>query len=128
VRFYLDDLRNAPPGWTLARTIDDGLALLAAHRGEWDAISLDHDLGDERDRTGCEVVRAMAGLDVWSPDLYVHSLNRDGRDAMLTFIAEEDRRHGLRADRVHRIDLPRDHTGCETTIECWYCAVEEESA
>ncbi len=40
MRFYLDDLRDAPPGWELARTFDEGLRLLRAHRGQWEAMSL----------------------------------------------------------------------------------------
>jgi len=54
VRFYLDDLRNAPAGWELARTFDEGLRLLRAHRGQWEAMSLDHDLDDGRGaKAGC---------------------------------------------------------------------------
>jgi len=122
MRFYLDDLRHAPPGWTLARTFDEGLAVLAAHRGEWEAISLDHDLGDAHDRTGLDFVRWMAAMDVWCPDIYVHSINPEGRPRMLAFIEGEDARRGLSAGREHPIARPDDHTGCDTTIYCWYCA------
>jgi len=122
MRFYLDDLRHAPPGWTLARTFEEGLNLLEARRGEWEAISLDHDLGDEFDRTGFDFVQWMAAMDVWCSDIYVHSINGEGRAGMLAFIAEEDARRGLRAGRDHPITRSEDHTGCATTIYCWYCA------
>ncbi len=105
----------------LARTFDKGLNLLVAHSGEWKAISLDHDLGDVHDRTGLDFVDRMAALDVWCPDIYVHSINPEGRTAMLDFVAAEDRRRGLSAGRVHSIARPNDHTGCDTTIYCWYC-------
>lgn len=126
MRFYLDDLRHAPPGWTLARTFEEGLNVLAAHRGTWEAISLDHDLGDPFDRTGFDFVQRMAAIDVWSPDIYVHSINGEGRARMLAFIAEEDARRGLDPRRAHRVARPDDHTGCETTIYCWYCADPRE--
>lgn len=122
MRFYLDDLRNAPPGWSLARTFDTGLSKLAARRGSWEAISLDHDLGDPQDRTGCEFVQAMAALDLWAPDIYVHSINGEGRQRMLDFIAAEDARRGLPAGRAHVIPRPDDHTGCDATVYCRYCA------
>jgi len=121
VRFYLDDLRNAPAGWELARTFDEGLRLLRAHRGQWEAMSLDHDLDDGRGRTGFDFVRKMAELDVWAPDIYVHSVNADGRERMLAFIRDEDERRGLAHDREHPLARPDDHAGCATTITCWYC-------
>ena len=121
MRFYLDDLRDAPPGWELARTFDEGLRLLRAHRGQWEAMSLDHDLGDARGRTGFDFVDGMAELDLWAPDIYVHSTNAAGRERMLEFIAAEDERRGLAPDRAHPVARPDDHAGCATTINCWYC-------
>ena len=121
MRFYLDDWRHAPPGWRLARTFDEGLDLLARHRGKWEAITLDHDLDDEEDRTGFDFVQRMAEQDVWCTDIYVHSSNPEGRERMLAFIAAEDARRGLASDRTRVVARPDDHTGCASTFRCWYC-------
>ncbi len=87
-------------------------------------MSLDHDLGGERGRTGFDFVRRMAELDLCAPDIYVHSVNAGGRERMLAFIAAEDERRGLAPDRAHPVARPDDHTGCETTITCSYCPEE----
>ena len=95
--------------------------MLARHRGKWEAISLDHDLGDEDDRTGFEFVQRMAEQDVWCPDIYVHSSNPEGRERMLAFITAEDARRGLAPNRMRVVARPDDHKGCESTFLCWYC-------
>jgi hypothetical protein len=45
VLLFLDDERECPPGWTLARNADEAINLLAIHWDSVVAISLDHDLG-----------------------------------------------------------------------------------
>lgn len=69
MRIWLDDIRTPPPGWTWAQTYDEAVTLL--ERGEAEAISLDHDLGDQnpdgRERTGYDVL------------LYIVQLKMDGR-------------------------------------------------
>ncbi|MER2190311.1 MAG: cyclic-phosphate processing receiver domain-containing protein [Solibacillus sp.] len=45
VNVYLDDLRDCPKGFTLAKNIDELKDLIAAH--EITILSLDHDLGTD---------------------------------------------------------------------------------
>jgi hypothetical protein len=69
MRIWLDDIRTPPEGWTWAQTYDEAVGLL--ERGEAEAISLDHDLGDENpnghERTGYDVL------------LYLVQMKMDGR-------------------------------------------------
>ena len=43
MKLWLDDVRPAPAGWTIARTAQEAIALL--DQETFDEISLDHDLG-----------------------------------------------------------------------------------
>ena len=45
LKLWLDDLRPTPEGWVRAETAAEAIALLQLHR--FDAISLDHDLGED---------------------------------------------------------------------------------
>ena len=81
MRVWLDDesWRDPPSGWTIVRTADEAIALLAA--GGVDMISLDHDLGDfryepyPREITGMDVVRWMVANKVFPRVINVHSFN-----------------------------------------------------
>ena len=54
MKIYLDDEREAPPGWHLVKTSDEAIELL--NGGSVTEISLDHDLGDDRAGTGYDVI------------------------------------------------------------------------
>ena len=81
MRVWLDDLREAPPGWVRVTRPEEAIELLRT--GEVDAISLDHDLGlldGERELTGYDVVtwieRAVATEGFVPPrTIRVHSAN-----------------------------------------------------
>ena len=45
MKLYLDDLRNPPEGWALARNIREAKRLVEANKGQITNMSLDHDLG-----------------------------------------------------------------------------------
>ncbi len=87
LRVYLDDER-APPddGWTLVRWPEEAIALLETGRVE--ALSLDHDLGDEGDRrTGYTVLlwieEQVATRGCVPPrEIRVHSANTSARQKM----------------------------------------------
>ena len=81
MRVWLDDVREAPAGWTHVTTPEEAIELLRA--GDVTDISLDHDLGlweGGRELTGYDVVvwieRAVAteGF-VPPPSIRVHSAN-----------------------------------------------------
>ena len=94
MKVWLDDLREAPPGWVRVRTPEVAIGLLET--GDVTEISLDHDLGlvdGERERTGYDVLlwleREVAeGRWVFPlPQISVHSANPVGRKRMEQAIA-----------------------------------------
>jgi hypothetical protein len=98
VRVWLDDVRDAPGGWVWATTPEEAIALLES--GEVSELSLDHDLGldrDEFERTGYDVL-AWLEREVaegrWRsplPAIRVHSVNPVGRARMERAIAAIER-------------------------------------
>jgi hypothetical protein len=89
VRVWLDDVRDAPPGWVRTYTPEEVVALLRG--GEVEELSLDHDLGlgrGGRERTGLEVLLWLGGevaAGRWAgrlPGIAVHSRNPVGRARM----------------------------------------------
>jgi hypothetical protein len=90
IRVWLDDVRDAPEGWTRAYTAQEAIALLEA--GGVVEISLDHDLGDETTcGTGYQVAtwieEAVATRGFVPPTIKVHSANVVGRARMEQAIA-----------------------------------------
>ena len=84
MKIFLDDLRAAPFGWAVARNVKDCkfLILLAIQQNNFEAISLDHDLG-EGEPTGYDLVNWIEMEDAW-PDKkpIIHSMNPVGRRNM----------------------------------------------
>lgn len=58
MKIYLDDVRNAPEGWELARNAQEFEQLYEANKDHVTHISLDHDLGDNQ-KTGHDVVKYL---------------------------------------------------------------------
>lgn len=87
MKIYLDDVRQAPEGWTLMKTAGEAIAWLKTHIVE--KISLDHDLGDGQ-LTGYDVVcwieRAVFTQDFIPPKMYCHSMNSVGSDKIMAAI------------------------------------------
>ncbi len=93
-RVFLDDVRQAPAGWTRAYTAREAIALLAA--GDVVEISLDHDLGDEATcGTGYQVAtwieEQVAVHGFVPPKIAIHSANVVGRARMEQAIASIER-------------------------------------
>lgn len=89
MRVWLDDVREAPPGWTRVRWPDEAIALLRA--GQVAEVSLDHDLGDDDRGTGYDVLiwieEAVATEGFCPPAMRVHSANPPARRKMEQSIA-----------------------------------------
>ena len=86
MRVFLDDVREAPPGWVRTYTPEETIELLST--GEVAELSLDHDLGldtPEAERTGYTVLAWLEremGEGRWSfplPRITIHSANPPGR-------------------------------------------------
>jgi hypothetical protein len=88
VKVWLDDQRDAPPGWTRTRTVSDTIAVLLAEEpfGGVEELSLDHDLGSEHE-SGYDVLLWLerelhAGYLPHCPRLHVHTANPPARKRM----------------------------------------------
>ena len=89
MKLYLDDERSVPDGWILVRWPDEAIALLKT--GQVTDISLDHDLGDDDQGTGYDVIlwieEAVATRQFTPPTITVHSANASARQKMELGIA-----------------------------------------
>ena len=84
MKFYLDDERATPEGWTRVYWPEEAIDLLKT--GNVLEISLDHDLGDDERGTGYDVVlwieEAVITKGFKPPVMRVHSANSSARDKM----------------------------------------------
>ena len=93
LRLFLDDARPTPEGWIRAFWPAEVIAWLET--GTVQAVSLDHDLGDDGRGTGYDVICwieeavALHGFD--PPTITVHSANPSARLKMLAGIQAIER-------------------------------------
>lgn len=88
-RVWLDDLRDAPRGWTRCYWPDEVIRLIEG--GGVAMVSLDHDLGDDRRGTGYDVLtwmeeRAATDPSFTAPLTFIHSWNSVARKRMETVL------------------------------------------
>ena len=94
MNIYLDDLRDCPEGFTIARTMDDAIKLL--EENDVEILSLDHDLGESKDGEllpdGYDFVKyfCVNGLSVGK--IYMHTDNGVGRANMYETLLAAQRR------------------------------------
>ena len=101
VKVFLDDVREAPPGWVRTRTPEQTISLLRS--GNVTALSLDHDLGldtRESERSGYSVLLWLEreiGEGRWRsrlPEIEIHSANPAGQERMRRALEAILRLHG----------------------------------
>jgi len=84
INLYVDDLRDCPEGFVIARTVDDAKYYL--ENFEVDILSLDHDLGiDEQGNlapTGYDLVKYICEKGLRAERIYLHTDNSVGRENM----------------------------------------------
>jgi hypothetical protein len=101
MKIFLDDERPAPAGWVRARWPDEVIALLETE--EVEALSLDHDLGDDSRGTGYDVIlwieEAVALRGFIPPRITVHSANPTAAARMQAGIESIGRLVRQRRDR-----------------------------
>lgn len=92
IKVFLDDKRPCPEGWTPARWPEDVIALLQGPEYV-EALSLDHDLGDDARGTGYDVLlwleEAVLTRGFHPPrEIRVHSANAGARPKMLAAVRQ----------------------------------------
>lgn len=81
MRWYIDDIRTPPPGWTVIRNSKTALIMVDGARKmgfKIQAMSFDHDLGG--DDTTRSLMYYLCEHDYWPDAIYVHSANPVGVD------------------------------------------------
>lgn len=84
INVYVDDLRDCPQGFVIARNYNDAIHLL--ENNEVNILSLDHDLGEDEQGellpTGYDLVKYICENNLKANRIYLHTDNPVGRDNM----------------------------------------------
>ena len=84
INLYVDDLRDCPSGYTVARNMEEAINYLENHNIH--ILSLDHDLGEDQDgnllSTGYDLVKYICEKGLRANKIYLHTDNGVGRDNM----------------------------------------------
>ena len=94
INVYLDDLRDCPEGFVLAKNIEELKKLFQTH--EVGILSLDHDLGvDEKGNllpTGYDFVKYFCEYGLFAEKIYLHTDNTVGKENMYETLLASQRR------------------------------------
>ncbi|CEG26336.1 cyclic-phosphate processing receiver domain-containing protein [Bacillus sp. B-jedd] len=94
INLYVDDLRDCPKGFIVARNIDEAIKYI--ENGDVHILSLDHDLGeDEKGNllpTGYDLVKYFREKGLRADKIYLHTDNGVGRDNMYHTLKAAQRR------------------------------------
>lgn len=101
----MDDMRNPPEGFILARNATECFILLK--NNEVNRLSLDHDLGDVDAETGYDFCKWLVEEGINNPTIYpkiiyLHTANGVGRDNMFKLLE----RYKPDWVKLHRSPMP----------------------
>ncbi|MFZ0075118.1 MAG: cyclic-phosphate processing receiver domain-containing protein [Exiguobacterium undae] len=100
MNIYLDDLRDCPEGFTIARTMDEAITLFEQH--EVDVLSLDHDLGEDNEGNllpdGYDFVKYFCENGLMAKKIYIHTDNGVGRANMYETLKGAQKRGFIHSD------------------------------
>jgi len=94
INLYVDDLRDCPDGFVIARTVEQAIYYLENFQIE--ILSLDHDLGMDEQRelmpTGYDLVKYICEKGLRAERIYLHTDNSVGRENMYQTLLGAQRR------------------------------------
>ncbi|WP_316571390.1 cyclic-phosphate processing receiver domain-containing protein [Neobacillus sp. YIM B06451] len=94
INLYVDDLRDCPKGFVLARNIGEAIQLI--ENSNVHILSLDHDLGEDKNGnllpTGYDLVKYFCENGLRADKIYLHTDNGVGRDNMYHTLKAAQRR------------------------------------
>ncbi|WBW98364.1 cyclic-phosphate processing receiver domain-containing protein [Oceanirhabdus sp. W0125-5] len=100
INLYVDDLRNCPEGFKIARTVEQAKFYL--ENFEIEILSLDHDLGiDEQGNivpSGYDLVKYICEKGLRAESIYLHTDNSVGRENMYHTLLGAQRRGFIDSD------------------------------
>lgn len=114
---YVDDLRDCPEGFTIARTFEEAVTLLQQH--EVDILSLDHDLGEDAEGnllpTGYDLVKYFCEHGLRANKIYLHTDNPVGRENMYETLKGAKRRGFIDQDiEIYHYSITSNRYSCPT--------------
>lgn len=94
INIYLDDLRDCPKGFVLAKNIEELKKLF--EENEVGILSLDHDLGEDENGnllpSGYDFVKYFCEYGLFAEKIYLHTDNPVGKEAMESVLRASQRR------------------------------------
>ncbi|NMM65461.1 hypothetical protein HBE96_23060 [Clostridium sp. P21] len=100
VNLYLDDLRDCPEDFVIARTVEEAIYYLENY--DINILSLDHDLGEDENGnllpTGYDLVKYMCENGLRASKVYIHTDNPPGRINMYETLLGARRRGFIDSD------------------------------
>lgn len=97
---YLDDLRECPDGYVVARNFDEAVQLI--ENNEVNILSLDHDLGEDEFKnlmpTGYDLVKYFCEKGLRANKIFIHTDNSVGRENMYQTLLGARRRGFISKD------------------------------
>ncbi|GMK37166.1 hypothetical protein PCCS19_02190 [Paenibacillus sp. CCS19] len=100
INLYVDDLRDCPDGFELARTYGEAIHLLETH--DVDILTLDHDLGEDENGVelpnGYDLVKYFCENGLRANKIYLHTDNPVGRRNMYETLLAAQRRGFIAED------------------------------
>lgn len=107
INLYVDDLRDCPTGFTIARNIEEAIYYLENYKVH--ILSLDHDLGEDINGvllpTGYDLVKHMCQNGLYADKIYLHTDNGVGRENMYQTLKASQRR-GFISDEIEIYHYP----------------------
>lgn len=96
INLYVDDLRDCPKGYTIARTYQEALDVLQSETVKVDILTLDHDLGEDENGkelpNGYDLVKYFCEYGLRANKIYLHTDNPVGRKNMYETLLAARRR------------------------------------
>ncbi|WP_438695945.1 cyclic-phosphate processing receiver domain-containing protein [Ureibacillus chungkukjangi] len=100
INLYVDDLRDCPYGFTIARNVEEAIHYLEDYKIH--ILSLDHDLGEDENGyllpTGYDLVKYICEKGLREDKIYIHTDNGVGRENMFKTLKAAQRREFIDND------------------------------
>lgn len=100
INLYVDDLRDCPKDFTIARNVEDAIFFLKNY--DVNILSLDHDLGEDENGnllpTGYDLVKIFCEKGYHAKKIYIHTDNGPGRDNMFYTLKAALKRGFIKSD------------------------------
>ncbi|MWV44907.1 hypothetical protein GRF59_14895 [Paenibacillus sp. HJL G12] len=94
INLYVDDLRDCPEGFVVARTYHEAISILESQRVH--ILTLDHDLGEDENghelQNGYDLVKYFCEYGLQVDKIYLHTDNPVGRKNMYETLLAAQRR------------------------------------